>query len=663
MSIFDRFLSKKDSILPAAVNEILNQDMIITDLGHDALVDQILEAVQKIDPFVLVEEPEHQVSHLRELQTDTGAQKYVTIIPISGPLVKKSTWLTSYLGLASYAGIALAIQAAVKDPRCIGILLDIDSPGGQASGLFDLVDLIYSFRDAKTIIGLSNASAYSAAYAIASATSELYTVRDGGVGSIGVIMRHFDYSEMFKKAGIAVTAVFAGKRKDDFSPYKPLSKEALKRAQDMVNETYQQFVDTVSRNLGIKVEKIKATEAGIFFGEDAVKKNLVKGVMSYEDTIDRTIKQAGGIRASGQNRSSQTEMRHLVFSGLETSSQDFGGFNTYRRLYFASINEADSKCTIKEAPLVMKEWIASKSLLGDPKGNDWSNINNLPVVNPNTGRLNKEALEAVLKNSETSEAIKNTASQLLTKFTKILISKQDSMLQKVLNKFFKKGDNKNMDKAQMIELLIKDEKYPFGKDDQSALEGMSETMLKWLVDVKKDQIDEDELRAEIKRELEAPGADKIKLLDDQVITLKTTIETLTTEVNDTKIIAQNEADERKKMEFTQLIKDKNIPGDIEKLVKTMLALSKGDAEVFETYKESLEVAGQSLTAAGIFSELGSGSGSDSGESAYVKLQSLKVEAMKSDSNLSETQAWKAVVRGNQKLYKEYMAESKRKEVK
>jgi len=246
MSFLSRFSKKDKPLLMTEVGDLLNQGMIITSSGYDALINRTTEAIKLAEPSVLEEEPEHVVSMIQRPNAETGQEQYVTVIPVEGPLVRKSTWLTSWMGLSSYMGISTALQTALKDPKCIGILFNVDSPGGQASGAFELADLIYESRDVKPIIGLSNASAYSAAYAIGSATEELYTVRDGGVGSIGVIMRHFDYSEMLKNDGISVTTIFVGKRKDDFSPYKPLTEDALKRAEAMVNDTYQQFVETVT---------------------------------------------------------------------------------------------------------------------------------------------------------------------------------------------------------------------------------------------------------------------------------------------------------------------------------------------------------------------------------------------------------------------------------
>ncbi|TOL42864.1 serine peptidase, partial [Vibrio parahaemolyticus] len=71
-----------------------------------------------------------------------------------------------------------------------GICLDIDSPGGEVAGCFDLVDLIYELRGKKPIYAILSENAYSAAYAIASAADKIYVPRTGGVGSVGVIVIH-----------------------------------------------------------------------------------------------------------------------------------------------------------------------------------------------------------------------------------------------------------------------------------------------------------------------------------------------------------------------------------------------------------------------------------------------------------------------------------------
>jgi ClpP class serine protease len=48
--------------------------------------------------------------------------------------------------MTGYDGIRQAFLTAMEDPDISGICLDIDSPGGEVAGCFDLVDVIYGAR-------------------------------------------------------------------------------------------------------------------------------------------------------------------------------------------------------------------------------------------------------------------------------------------------------------------------------------------------------------------------------------------------------------------------------------------------------------------------------------------------------------------------------------
>ena len=120
-------------------------------------------------------------------------------------------------------------------------MLDIDSGGGEVSGCFDIVDAIYNARGEKPIWAVLSESAYSAAYAIASACDKIIVPRTGGTGSVGVICAHVDFSKALSKEGITVTMIHYGDRKADGSEYVPLSSEALKR--------FQADVDTMGRTV------------------------------------------------------------------------------------------------------------------------------------------------------------------------------------------------------------------------------------------------------------------------------------------------------------------------------------------------------------------------------------------------------------------------------
>ena len=119
----------------------------------------------------------------------------VAVIQVAGTLVQKLGTLRPYSGMTGYDGIRQNFLTALIDPDVTSIVLDIDSPGGEVSGCFDLVDAIYEARGSKPIWAILNDAAYSAAYAIASAADKIYVPRTGGTGSVGVIWIHMDWSE------------------------------------------------------------------------------------------------------------------------------------------------------------------------------------------------------------------------------------------------------------------------------------------------------------------------------------------------------------------------------------------------------------------------------------------------------------------------------------
>ncbi|MHA6896655.1 S49 family peptidase [Ralstonia pseudosolanacearum] len=209
----------------------------------------------------------------------------IAVIPIHGTLVRRTVGLEAESGLASYTAIGDQLDAALVDPGVAAILLDVDSPGGESSGVFDLADRIRAVAAVKPVWAVANDMAFSAAYALASAASRVFVSRTGGVGSIGVIAMHVDQSVKDAKDGIHYTAVFAGARKNDLNPHAPITDEAQAQLQAEVSRIYGLFVATVAGYRGLSAEAVTATEAGLFFGQDAVIAGLADAVGTFEDAL------------------------------------------------------------------------------------------------------------------------------------------------------------------------------------------------------------------------------------------------------------------------------------------------------------------------------------------------------------------------------------------
>lgn len=255
----------------------------------------LLMSRTKMETILGVLIPRFQGGSLPVNQTPSDGESVVTqqgivIIPIFGTLVQRTTGLEAQSGLTSYATIGQQIDTALNDPNVKGIVLDIDSPGGEANGVFDLAQRIFAARKVKPIYAVADEEAFSAAYAIAAAASKIFVPRTGGVGSIGVIAVHLDQSVADEQDGLQYTAVYAGARKNDLSPHEPLSDPARELLQAEVDRVCGFFINDVAQMRGMTPDAVKATEAALYFGQDAVKAGLADQIGTLNDALGAMAK-------------------------------------------------------------------------------------------------------------------------------------------------------------------------------------------------------------------------------------------------------------------------------------------------------------------------------------------------------------------------------------
>jgi signal peptide peptidase SppA len=200
----------------------------------------------------------------------------IAVVSVVGTLVARSSYLHAESGLLSYGAIGDAVESAFADASVRGVILDIDSSGGEVGGLFDLVSRIAALKRAgdKPVWAVANEDALSAAYAIACAADRIYVTQTGEVGSIGVVAAHVDESGADAQAGLSWSFIFAGQEKVDGNGHEPLSARARSSIQADVDRLYGQFCELVSANRRLSVEAVRATQAATFRGELAIRAGL-----------------------------------------------------------------------------------------------------------------------------------------------------------------------------------------------------------------------------------------------------------------------------------------------------------------------------------------------------------------------------------------------------
>lgn len=222
----------------------------------------------------------------------------VATIPIVGSLVNRGAWIGAYSGMVSYEGIAAQLRDAAADPEVSAVLLDIDSPGGEATGMFTVAEQVRALADQKPVTAFVNDMAASAAYGIASAATEIVVSPTSVVGSIGVVLTHLDRSGELEQKGVKATLIYAGAHKVDGNPFGPLSDAVQADLQNEVMKFYDQFVGLVARGRGgMTEEAVRATEARTFVGQDAIDRGLADRIA----TLDAVLAEFQSTTALGAN--------------------------------------------------------------------------------------------------------------------------------------------------------------------------------------------------------------------------------------------------------------------------------------------------------------------------------------------------------------------------
>lgn len=228
----------------------------------------------------------------------------LSIVPIVGTLVNRAFGLDAMSGLTTYHEIRDQLEADLANPAIQGIVLDVDSPGGEVSGLLDLAEFIRSAAQQKPMIAVVDAEAYSAAYTLASATGNVIVPQTGGVGSVGVLAVHVDQSQHDAKEGFAYTFVASGKRKAEYNEHEPLSDGARQRLQTHVDQVYELVATMVARHMPVSRQTLDQLQGGVVFGQDAVTLGLATQVRSKSDAIEDFISQAlgsGALQSNGRD--------------------------------------------------------------------------------------------------------------------------------------------------------------------------------------------------------------------------------------------------------------------------------------------------------------------------------------------------------------------------
>lgn len=240
--------------------------------------------------------PAEMFSTRRGERSDRGYRVVdgVAVLGINGGLVHKSRFMMADSStLWGYNDLSADLEDAMGNNDIHGVLQVYDSPGGEVQGAFEYADRVHALRGKKPLRAIADGMAASAAYLGASAADELLITTTGYAGSIGVVMRHADFSRAFANEGVSITHIFAGAHKVDGNAFEPLPKEVRAELQAEIEGIWGEFLGSVAKHRGMDVHAVRKTQAATYRGVAAIAAGLADRI----STTDQQISELAALRA------------------------------------------------------------------------------------------------------------------------------------------------------------------------------------------------------------------------------------------------------------------------------------------------------------------------------------------------------------------------------
>jgi len=208
----------------------------------------------------------------------------------------KRVALIEIRGIMGYAEpVVRQLKHYSEDQSIPAIVLRIDTPGGSAVVAQEIYDQILKVRqEGKKVVASMGPLAASGGYYIACAADSIMANPATLTGSIGVQMQLPRAEELFKKIGLEFRVVKSGPHKDIGSPYRPMTEDEKRLLQEVIDDSYQQFVEVIMEGRSLSREEVQAVADGrIFTGRQALKLELVDLLGTYEDAISLAGRMGG----------------------------------------------------------------------------------------------------------------------------------------------------------------------------------------------------------------------------------------------------------------------------------------------------------------------------------------------------------------------------------
>ncbi|QYY44448.1 signal peptide peptidase SppA [Aneurinibacillus thermoaerophilus] len=226
-----------------------------------------------------------------EIVSGSGSDKILQLY-VEGVISEETSWNSSF----DYEALISQLNQGKDDPKVKAFVIRINSPGGAVVPTDELYRKLKQIKaETKKPIVISMGSyAASGGYYIATAGDKIFANPSTLTGSLGVIASYLNYGELAEKYGVKEVVIKSGKFKDIGNPMREMTQDEQALLQNMINESYQQFVSVIAEGRKMPREKVlQLADGRVYTGKQAKANGLVDEFGTLEDATEAARKMAG----------------------------------------------------------------------------------------------------------------------------------------------------------------------------------------------------------------------------------------------------------------------------------------------------------------------------------------------------------------------------------
>lgn len=220
--------------------------------------------------------------------------KSIALIHLSGVIADGEESGTLLNPQSGVGGVIRALREVRESNNFKAVILVINSPGGTVGTSQELYDEVKRVRASgkKVVVSMGDIAA-SGGYYVAAGADKIVAHPGTLTGSIGVIFNTMNFEEVMKKVGVKPEVVKSGPYKDIGSSTRAMTPEERRILQNLIDDSYDQFVTAVSEGRNMPKARVKALADGsIYTGRQAKTLGLVDQLGGYEEALDLVKKLA-----------------------------------------------------------------------------------------------------------------------------------------------------------------------------------------------------------------------------------------------------------------------------------------------------------------------------------------------------------------------------------